>query len=241
MKTLPILSACAALVTAGVMTAQIPSSFAEQVALRIIQTDDPEFPLTLRNSPVVNGEARIAINVDVDGKLVECLVTGYSRKEFADSAVAALHRWKYEPARLNGQPWPSVQELSFDFTRTGVVISMTGMDMLTNRLEDLLQNKYAFRSHSLRELDRIPTPIEVISPVAPPLDPRDGKRSIVVDFYIDQDGRVRMPAVKRAEANDLYAASAMAAVRLWKFEPPTVDGRPVLVHAQQQFDFVPKT
>lgn len=240
MKTLHFLSACSVLWCATAVWAQLPQRSPEQVALRIIQTDDPEFPPHLRNTTVMHGEARVAINVDIDGKLVECLVTGYSRKEFADAAVAALQRWRYEPALLNGEPWPAVQELTFDFTRTGVVVNMTQIDAINSRMDELMQGIYAFHSYTLRELDRIPTPIALVSPVSPPLDPKAGKRTVIVDFYIDQQGRVRMPAVKRAEANDVFASAAMAAVRKWQFEPPTVDGKPVLVHAQQEFNFVPK-
>jgi TonB family protein len=241
MKPLHFLSACSVLWCATAVWAQFPSNLPEQVSLKIIQTDEPEFPLTLLNAPVMQGEAWVAINVDNNGKLLECLVTGYSRKAFADTAVAALHRWRFEPARLNGEPWPSVQELHFEFSRTGVVISMTAVESLSHRMDELIQGRYAYRAYALRELDRIPTPIEVVTPLAPPLDPKEGKRTVVVDFYIDEEGRVRMPAVKRNEANDVYAASAMTAVRQWRFEPPLCKGKPVLVHAEQRFNFVPKT
>ncbi len=239
MKPFHLLSISLALGLSVAASAQLPSRRPEQVTLKIIQTDEPQFPLALRNNPVMEGEATIAINVDSSGKLVECLVTAYSRKEFADTAVEALHRWTYEPARLNGESWPSVQELHFEFSRSGVVIDMTGQDAFSNRLDELVQGRYKYRAFTLRELDRIPTPIEVVSPVAPPLARGAGKRTIVVDFYIDQEGRVRLPAVKRVEADDVYAASAMSAVKKWRFEAPVMGGKPVLVHTQQRFDFVP--
>ena len=235
-----LLSVCLAMGLAVPASAQFPPRRPEQVSLKIIQTDEAQFPLKLRASPIMDGEATVAINIDSNGQLIECLVTGYSRKEFADTAVEALHRWRYEPARLNGEAWPSVQELHFDFSRTGVVIDLTGLDAIGNRIEQLVQARYAYRAFTLRELDRIPTPIEVVSPTAPPLSPGESKRTILVDFYIDEEGRVRLPAVKRVEANDVYAASAMAAVKQWRFEPPLCNGRPVLVHTQQPFDFVPK-
>jgi len=240
MKPLQFLSACSVLWCTTAVWAQFPPNLPEQVALKIIQTDEPEFPLPLLNTPVMNGEAWVAVNVDNNGKLLECLVTGYSRKEFADVSVAALRRWSFEPARLNGEPWPSVQELHFEFSRSGVIVSMTAIESISQRMEELVQGKYVYRAYSLRELDRIPTPITVVSPLAPPLDPKEGKRMVVVDFYIDEEGRVRMPAVKRNEANDVYAASAMTAVKQWRFEPPLCKGRPVLVHTQQRFDFVSK-
>ena len=236
-----LLSVCLVAGLAVPASAQFPPRSPEQVKLKIIQTDEAQFPLTLRNSTIMEGEATVAINVDSKGQLVECLVTGYSRKEFADTAVEALRRWQYEPARLNGESWPSVQELHFDFSRTGVVIDMTGLDLIGSRIEQLIQAKYAYRAFTLSELDRIPTPMVVVSPTAPPLSPGESKRMVVVDFYIDEEGRVRLPAVKRVEANDVYAASAMAAVKQWRFEPPLCKGRPVLVHTQQPFNFVPKS
>jgi TonB family protein len=239
MKTFPLLSVCLAVGLAVSARAQMPQLRPEHVGLQIIQTDEAQFPLTLRNSWVMNGEATIAINVDNTGRLVECLVTSYSRKEFADEAVGSLKRWKFEPARLNGEPWPAVQELRFDFSRSGVVVDTTTLDIVSARIEQLTQGRYAYRAFTLRELDRIPIPIEVVSPSAPPLKPGESKRTVVVDFYIDEEGRVRLPSVSRVEAKDEYAANAQAAVKKWRFEPPLVNGHPVLVHTQQQFDFVP--
>ncbi len=232
--------ACLALgLAAPALFAQFPSlAQPERVSLKIIQTDDAVFPLSLRTTPVREGEAWIAINVDTKGKLIDYLVTGYSRKEFADTAVEALKRWEYEPARLGGELWPSIQEVHMSFSRTGVVVDLTGLEVLSARLGDLTKAMYAYRTYALRELDRIPTPIEVVSPLSPAAGDK-GKHTITVEFYITEDGHVRLPSVKRHEADDIYAASAMDAVRKWRFEPPLRKGRPVLVLAEQQFNFLP--
>lgn len=231
---------CLALGLSVPALAQLPSLQPDRVSLKIIQTGEAAFPLSLRLSSVLEGEAWVAINIDIEGKLVDYLVTGYSRKEFADSAVEALKRWEYKPARLNGESWPSIQEIHFSFSRTGVVVDMLGFEALGARLDELIQGMYVYRTYALRELDRIPTPIEVVSPISPKLTAQQGPRSVTVEFYISEDGRVRLPAVKRHEADDIYAASAMAAVKQWRFEPPLHKGRPVLVLARQQFNFVPE-
>ena len=208
--------------------------------LKIIQTEEPVFPLGLRHSTVLTGETSIAIDVDQDGKLTDWLVTSYSRKEFAESAVAALKRWEYEPPRLNGKPWSSVQELHFDFSRTGVVVDMTEFEALTNRMDAMLAGQYAYRSYKLSELDRIPTPIKVVSPAVPPPLARDqSKHTVTVEFHIDEQGKVRLPSVARNVAASAYAAAALDAVKQWRFEPPLYRGRPVLVVARQDFNFVP--
>lgn len=214
----------------------------DRMSLTIVQTEDPVFPRRLQNTAVMSGEARVAIDVDENGKLTDWLVTGYSRKEFADSAVAALRQWRYEPPCLDGQPWSSVRELYFDYTRTGVVVNFTGSEALTSRMDSLTQSAFAYRTYSLRDLDRIPTPIHVVSPLAPAPGSGggEGKHTVSVEFYIDEGGRVRLPSVTRAEAGSVYAASALAAVRQWRFDPPTIKGQPVLVHVTQEFKFVPK-
>ncbi len=238
MKPIHLSFLCLALGLSAPALAQLPTITPERAALQIIQTEEAAFPLALRLTTVLEGEAWVAINVDAEGKLIDHLVTGYSRKEFAEAGVEALKRWKYEPARLNGEAWPSIQEVHFSFSRSGVVVDMLGFEAMNARLDELVQGSYVYRCYALRELDRIPTPLEVISPVSPPVTTKDGKRSVIVEFYISEDGRVRLPAVKRNEADDIYAASAMAAVKQWRFEPPLRKGHPVLVIAKQQFNFV---
>jgi len=188
----------------------------------------------------MQGDAKIAIDVDQNGHLTDWLITGFSRKEFADSALAALKRWRFEPPSLKGVPWASVQELHFDFSRTGVVVNVTAFEGLGNAMDELTKARYVYRTNTLRELDRIPTPLKVVSPVAPPLGANQAKVTVAVDFYIDELGHVRLPSVARDQANDLFAAGALDAVRQWLFEPPTISGRPVLVLARQDFNFVPK-
>lgn len=220
--------------------AQFPGNSRERETLNIIQTEAATFPLTLANTTVLSGDVKVAVDIDQMGQLTDYLVTSYSRKEFADSAVAALKKWRFEPPLFRGEPWATVQEIRFDYSRSGVVVSLTAIEALNARLDELMERRLAYRTFKLRELDRIPTPIKVVSPAASALGPTAARRSVTVEFYIDQEGRVRLPSVNRAEAATVDATNAIAAVRQWRFEPPLRNGRPVLVIAQQQFNFVPK-
>ncbi len=237
--SLPFVGLALALVASS-SSAQYRSDPSERIALNIIQTEPAVFPLSLLNGIVTTGEATVVIDVDQKGQLSDYLVTGYSRKEFADSAVEALRQWKYEPPLFRGQPWASVQELQFDYTRTGAVVTFTGFEAMNARMEELVKGSFAYRIYTLRELDRIPTPIQVVSPASPAADPKERQHTVTVDFYIDESGHVRLPSVMREEVGDAYAASALDAVRQWRFEPPMRKGRPVVVLARQQFNFVPK-
>jgi TonB family protein len=63
--------------------------------------------------------------------------------------------------------------------------------------------------------------------------------TVIVDFFIDENGKLRMPAIQRADHDEL-ASLAVAAMLQWKFEPPTRQGVPVLVRAKQVFHFGPQ-
>jgi TonB family protein len=59
---------------------------------------------------------------------------------------------------------------------------------------------------------------------------------VVVRFYIDEEGNVRLPSVT-GQADGYLVEQALTAVREWKFAPVTSGGQPVLVAAQQEFNF----
>jgi len=232
---------CTALLLVIPAGAQTDPTPGDRSSLTIIKTVEPFFPLPLMHGPVLTGDARVAIDVDENGKLVDVIVTGYSRKEFADTAVELVRQWQYVPPLHRGRPWSSIRELRFEFSRSGVVVNFVGAEALLNRMDEMLKGSYAYRTHALRELDRIPTPIHVVTPDTPAPGPETRyQHSVNVEFFIDEQGQVRLPCVAREEAGSVYAACALDAVRQWRFDPPTVKGRAVLVLATQQFNFVPK-
>lgn len=237
-RILTLLVACLLLAQTGF------AQNAEYTPLKIIQTFEIVFPPNLVRQ-VQKGEARIALNVDEKGNLVDALVIGYSRKEFADLSMEGIRGWKYEPATLNGNPIPSVSEVVISFTATGVVVDLTIAETIHSLFSYAFNDdRYIYYPCLLKDIDRIPSPVKVIKPVYPtPLAESGVTGDVTVTFFIDETGEVRMPAVTKA-ADLRLAAPAIAALSQWKFEPPTRNGAPVLVRASQLFNFVklpPKT
>ena len=238
MRYYSTLIVCIGLLLPGWLQAQLPSFYSEWQSLKILQTTDPIFPHEVLQLAVKEGEARVVINVDPDGKLKEWLVVGYTMPQFASVAVSAVKQWKFEPARWRGESVGTVVELVFHFETHGtLVISQNVSEVLEAHLVHMMEQTYAFRTYSLRELDRIPTPIATVKPsYSPDLAAKGITGKVSVDFFIDETGSVRMPAVS---ANDDVHLTALAidALRQWKFEPPTHNGRPVLAKAVQVFNF----
>ncbi|HEY5079312.1 MAG TPA: energy transducer TonB, partial [Opitutaceae bacterium] len=98
----------------------------------------------------------------------------------------------------------------------------------------------AYRVCTLDQLDRIPTPTKIVKPSYTPEKAHGRHLShLTVEFYIDDSGHVRLPAVSREtnEADEELSAAAVTAVEQWQFEAPVSRGKPVFVLAHQDFDF----
>jgi TonB family protein len=211
--------------------------------MKVIQTQPVAYPRQLSDLGLTAGQVRVSVQIDETGKLTDHLVTAYSHPLFADSAVQALKKWRFEPAMLQGQARSATVDLEFVFeTRGMVVVNMNVGSYVEMRDLQLRPTAHSYRVSRLSELDRIPTPAKVVSPVYPPTaDQERQEATVTVFFYIDEQGTVRMPAVSResSEANEILAGAALQAVTEWKFEPPMSKGRPVLVAARQDFHFRP--
>jgi TonB family protein len=236
MKVLSTLVVCSGLTLATAVFGQFGPQVPEWQSVKIVQTVDPVFPFPLTQQGLTRGEARVAVNTDAKGRLVEWLVVGFTRAEFANEAVDVIKKWAFVPARMRGEPVGTTIEIYFYFEARGVVVSTTTIDEL-ERATLFETGRYVYQPCSLRELDRIPTPLTTVAPVYPSELARKGVHGRVsVDFYIDETGVVRMPAVSPRDNIELTALS-LEALRQWRFEPPTRNGKPVLVKASQVFSF----
>jgi TonB family protein len=242
MKSPQILLLCALALSGATLLPAMPGA-PDYVPVNIHQTQEAVFPSVLIPIGVKSGSASVAVAVDDAGRLTDYLVTAYTHPAFADSAVAAIKKWKFEPAMIHGFPRNSKSDLTFRFQMEGVVV----MTMTSLSYEEMLHMKLApgsaaFSARTLGELDRIPNPTKIVNPVYPDQVARSSRGGHVsVGFYIDDQGHVRMPSVslETNEANEELAAIAVTAVSQWQFDPPTAKGRPVLVVAQQDFSFNP--
>jgi len=207
--------------------------------LRINQTEPAVFPTGALLRGVHSGKVRLVVSVDTEGKLVDYLVVAYTDEIFVSSAVRALKTWTYEPAKVRGRPRASRADLAFVY-KGDMVVAVQNADY--SFLQGIFGQLYKFEPSVLRDLDHIPVPLHVVTPMIPEGVLAAGEvRVVTVEFYIDQEGKVRVPSVSREQVDDQLAAAAVEAVEKWRFEPPMRKGHPVLVLAQQDFRFVTKT
>jgi len=206
--------------------------------LTIHQTVTPFYPAHLFMEGVLDGEVRVAIEVDARGRLTDTLVVAYTDSSLVKPTLDAMRQWTFDPPVVNGEARSTTSGLVFNYQPQGtVLVQRTGAaegDSLFDEVGGRSSRRYQYEVRQLRDLDRIPTPLRIVRPVLPARAGRNLPGRVVVDFYIDDTGHVRLPAVSRSDDNEL-AWAAVQAVAQWTFAPPTVNGAPVTVLATQSF------
>ncbi len=209
----------------------------DYIPCRVHRNTAAVFPIRLLEQGIIRGEATVIIEVDGTGQIVDQLVTAYTHPDFAEQATSAIKDWTFEAGRHKDLPVVSVVTINFEFSVNSIVVYERRFDSI--RLDEYLANRYAYFAHGSATLDEKPVVLSASPPVYPREWANEGRHgSVIVRFYIDESGRARLPIVTE-KADDFLASAAAAAVKQWKFKPPTQGGKPVLAYAEQVFVFEP--
>ncbi|MEO7413753.1 MAG: TonB family protein [Opitutaceae bacterium] len=214
--------------------------FSDNRPFKIFQTSPSSYPPWLASAGVRQGQALAVINIDADGKLADCLVIAYTDPDFAREAVDAARAWEYAPAYERGQPVGTRTELMFNFEAQGMVLSVSPADLVASQMNRIVNPRITSFLAKVSDLDQPLAPINPVKPLHPGklLQPEQLEGIVRVDFYVDQEGRPRMPVVLRA-SHELFARAVVDALEQWRFSPPTRAARPVVVRVVQDFVFRP--
>ncbi len=203
--------------------------------VKIIESTKARYPLQMQRQGIEHGEVRLMLEIDARGRLVDCLVTAFTQREFAREAMDAVKEWTFEPARIGGKAVTGIASIDFEFEYNGVNPIVRQFDTPVRR-----ELHYDFAPCAARDLDRQPKPLWTVPPqYSKKLSDAGVTGKVVLEFFIDPMGKVRFPVAKESPDPRL-SGLAIAAVKLWAFEPPTRLGLPVLARASTEFVFTPE-
>ncbi|HWA26846.1 MAG TPA: energy transducer TonB [Lacunisphaera sp.] len=212
-----------------------PAGQPDNVPCKIVEQAQPQFPRQLLQAGVSHGVVRVLLKVSAAGELADTLLTAYSRKAFAEEAQRVIKQWKFTPGRAKGQPVDTIIDLTFSFEVKEVLVAQRFSQDPSPAMERF--DGFEYHAANVESLDRTPTPLNVVEPTYPQEWIKEGITGrVAVNFFIDETGQARFP-IAAPGAHELLAGIAVAAVQQWRFIPPKVKGRPVLVRALQVFDF----
>ena len=197
----------------------------------------PRMSATMQLENILKGSVRFAVQIDAEGRPVDWIILAYTNKDLAEATRLVLKDWRFEPETIEGHPVSAQTEFNMDFRGPDVVTISQAMDQQEFLFRNMGLERLEFELCPVSKLDRIPIPVNVVKPLYS-FEARDKgiRGNVEVRFYINEKGEVRLPAVLNADRIDI-AEAALDAVRQWKFEPPTRNGKPVLISAAQHFDF----
>ncbi len=205
-------------------------------SLKVVSSELPSYPLGMTVNGIYDGAARVIISVNENGVLEDVYLESYTHPDFGKLAEESIKKWTFQPAKLNGEPLSVIKAIDFDFEDRRGVFAFGVMESVAAKL-NFARFADSKRIYSPRELDEIPEPIEMITPLYPEEFKGQGTiGNVTVLFYIDETGEVRMPHVTEY-SHESFGKTAIIAVEDWKFKPPLVHGKPVSIMVRQKFTF----
>ncbi len=180
------------------------------------------------------GSAVVNLLIGPDGKVAFSRVMKADKPEFGLALQAAADLFEYLPALKNGQPTTALLAFEQNF-RTTVDGPVTDAD----REALALETKHPEKILKASLLDHRLTPTVGSRPVFPKAESvaKIDKGNATVEFLVDEKGEVRLPRIVSA-SDPVFGYAAVQAVAMWRFEPPTSQGKPGVVRVQVPIDFV---
>lgn len=227
-----------ALLFATAASAQLAPNEQSARAMRLERFVVPEFPPFLRQSGVLQGTVVVALGRDAADRVGDMLVLESTDPRFTDAALDAIREWRFS-ARAPSSAAAEIDVPVVRFLFTTGAISVVPLTPTTGRSS----SRRSIRAESPVELpnfshlDRVPKALHAPAPEFPAaLRTRSQGGTAVVKYFVDPDGRVRLPVVVSAP-EPAFGAAALDALRQWRFEPPRIDGKPVVVLERHSFQF----
>jgi TonB family protein len=215
-------------------SATLPEALRYDTAPRLRIATGAVYPFDLARAGTT-GSAKIAFSISASGKVAGTHVLKATHSEFGLAAAAMLESWAFEPALKNGKPIATQlsKTVSFRSDVRDAALPAASRDLLRQLRKD------ESRFHRLDQLDRAPATRYTVAPVYPRNLLRQNLReTAMIEFILDQEGRVHLPRIVDA-AHPEFGWSAATALARWRFEPPLHQGKPVAARLQIPFEFSP--
>lgn len=211
---------------------KLPEEFRYDTPPRPVGTVRPVYPYALLRAKK-EGKAVVRFIVDQKGRVARADIGESTAPELGRALQAAIECFHYEPAIKAGRPSLALQGFSQQFNREESWQLVGEQDFALLRREEK-------KPETILTLGELDEKLVVRSRKAPrfPLSVNENVATgeAVIEFLVDEDGRVRLPRIVSA-SEEAFGYAAVQGVAAWRFEPPKRGGRPVVVRVQIPISF----
>lgn len=213
----------------------------EDVELSIKVVKQPVFPHILKLEGFSKGQVSLLLEISYEGELLDWLVYRADHKRFVGAVEAVIADWKFSQPSRNGNPISVIARVDVNFESTGDIVSLDHFGAFQQMTKfNERYSPHAVGIAAVAQLDAPPSAIHVAPPlIAQSLLDKHGSGICVFKFFIDTEGNVRLPHLSKVEGyvDDRLILAAQDALAQWRFVPPTIGGRAVVVEVSQPFHF----
>lgn len=203
----------------------------------------PQFPAYLQQIGITEGAVAVAISRAADGKVDDVLVLESTHPRFSEAVTEAVHKWRFAPPSPEQQPAepvaPTIQVVRFQFHMGGAA-SVLMPTIYVNRPEMPARPDEI----ELTRFDELDTPPAARFQPMPHFPSALRRQRIFgsasVSFFVDTEGKVRVPLVTSATHPE-FGDAALEAIKQWRFDTPRRNGRPVNAIETWTFNFGPQS
>lgn len=215
--------------------ASMPERYRYDVAPVLADAVLPEYPYDLLRENK-RGKATVVAVIDETGSVAAVRVREASHPEFGMALAAAMPNFKFKPALRNGRPTVTIVTYDHKF-KPG---ALSGVTENTRKLMSM-ETKDPGKIVDADALDEIPDSRTRINPVFPfSLRARDITEGMAeIEFLVDEVGCVHLPRVVSASEPE-FGYAAVHTVRCVCYEPPRLDGNPVVARMRAIVEFQDK-
>lgn len=242
MKTIRFGNGLKLLAMAVALALVVPCQASEQDA----EWQDPEidtivqplYPSSLSAAGILDGSMTILVALDNQGTVIDWLPVSTSNDDFIPAVSNVVYKWKFIPAKRGGENVASAVSVTLNFKMDGFIMSMNGFGLTHFFLFGSLDMQQHSLVSSFSQLDGLPEPVSIVQPALSVKIPEGTRKGeVVMMFFIDNEGNVRMPELTKCDGDIRLAYAAYDALVQWKFKPPVRNGRTTTVRASQRFIF----
>ncbi|MDR2674162.1 MAG: TonB family protein [Opitutaceae bacterium] len=188
----------------------------------------PVYPYALYAGKA-RGSATLLMIIDPEGRVIMVEVLEATHPEFGESGKAAVEHFEFKPAAFEGKPVTGGLKIEFKFEPRHEDTSLYSTEI-----------KKPGRVTGPGKLDAVPKLLSQRRPMFPLGIPDDVNRGeAVVEFLIDEEGKVRLPRIKSASA-PAFGYAAVQTIANWLFEAPRTGGKTTITRVRVPVSFTRK-